>query len=79
MATKTTDNVAKSKWEEKITIRLPKANPGEDNFLIASVNGRIFKIQKGIEVEVPRPIAKVIKNSLDAEAEAEAFIEGKIN
>lgn len=90
MATKKTDEAKvetmaveepveeKDPWKEKREIRLPKAPKGEDNFLIASVNGRVFKIKRGEAVEVPLPIAQVIENSFkDADA-ADEFIESKV-
>jgi len=57
-----------------VKIKLPRAAQGEENFITASVNGKIFKIQKGIEVEVPAPIAQVIQNSYDAQDKAEDYI-----
>ena len=84
MATKKTDEAkvetmaVEDPWQEKREIRLPKAPKGEDNFLIASVNGRVFKIKRGESVEVPLPIAQVIENSYkDADA-ADEFIESKV-
>ena len=84
MATKKTDEAkvetmaVEDSWLEKREIRLPKAPKGEDNFLIASVNGRVFKIKRGEAVEVPLPIAQVIENSFaDADA-ADEFIESKV-
>ena len=63
-------------WERKVKIRLPKKHDGSSNFEICSVNGRTFKIQCGVEVEVPEPIADMIQNSYDAEEAAEMYIEG---
>lgn len=62
-------------WDIKCKIRLPKSNNGEGNYLIASVNGRVFKVMRGVDVEVPLPIARVIENSFDAENDADVFIE----
>lgn len=62
-------------WSIKKAIRVPRATNGEANYLIASVNGRVFKIQRGIEVEVPAPIAEVIAHSFEAEDEAVTFID----
>lgn len=68
----------KDPWKEKREIRLPKAPKGEDNFLIASVNGRVFKIKRGEAVEVPLPIAQVIENSYQDADAADEFIESKV-
>lgn len=83
MATaKKTDEVVKTVseeniWDKKVEIMLPKPRyKGEPNYVIASVNGRQFKIQKGVRVEVPAPIAEVIQHSYEAEEDAERFIDG---
>lgn len=74
MAT-TNKTEAKSSWDQKVKIRLPKATDGGENFVIASVNFRDFKIQRGVEVEVPAPIAEVLQHSFEAEEEADAYLE----
>ena len=74
--TKTTKTVA-DPWKEEVEIKLPKATNGEPNYVIASVNGRAFKIQRGIKVKVPAPIAEVIEHSFLAQDEADSFIESR--
>lgn len=64
-------------WKVMKRIRLPKATNGEPNYSIASVNGRVFKIKRGIEVDVPAPIAEVIENSFDMQDKADEYIESK--
>ena len=55
---------AKPEWyNDKTTIKLPKAPKGEENFVIASVNGYVVKIQRGVEVEVPKAIAEAIEQT----------------
>ena len=61
-------------WSKKVAIKLPKV-PGEPNYLIASVNGRVFQIKRGEQIEVPAPIAEVLEHSFKAEEDAESFIE----
>jgi hypothetical protein len=62
-------------WKQMVTVRLPKATNGEANSVIASVNGRVFQIKRGIEVDVPAPIAEVLRHSMEAEAEADEYLE----
>ena len=62
-------------WDQKVMINVPRATDGTGNFIIASVNGRVFKVQRGVNVEVPAPIAEVIQHSFEAENEAVAFID----
>lgn len=62
-------------WGDMVTIKLPKAPKGEENFVMASVNGRTFKIKRGVAVDVPAPIAEVIQNSEEMRDEADEYIE----
>ena len=41
---------------------LPRGRKNEENFVIVSVNGRNYKIMKGVEVEVPACVAEVLEN-----------------
>ena len=66
-------------WGQKVSIRLPKTADGSANYLIASVNGRVFKVMKGVQVEVPVPIAEVIEHMFEAEEAAELFIASHAN
>lgn len=66
-------------WAQKVTIRLPKSADGSANYLIASVNGRVFKVMKGVNVDVPAPIAEVIEHMFEAEERAELFIASHAN
>ena len=39
--------------EQMVKILLPRGRKNEENFVIVSVNGRSWKIMRGVEVEVP--------------------------
>lgn len=75
-ATEATQNET-DPWKRKYSIRIPRAAVGQDNFVFASVNGHNFKIKRGEEVEVPEPIYEVVKNSFDAQNEADDYIDAK--
>ena len=62
-------------WKEKVTIFIPRANNGEANYKIVGVNGRMFKVQRGINVDVPAPVAEVLQHSFEAQGEAIRFID----
>ncbi len=64
-------------WSNMVTINVPRATNGAPNYIIASVNGRVFKIQRGVNVEVPAPIAEVLQHSFEAQNAAIEFIEKK--
>ena len=40
-----------------------------------SLNGRTYLIPKNQPVEVPKPVAEIIRNSQKAQAAADAFVE----
>ncbi len=63
--------------EAKDTVRilLPRGRKNEENFLIVSVNGRSFKIMKGVDVEVPRCVAEVLENGRMMADEARRYVE----
>lgn len=48
--------------EEMRKVYLPRGRKNEENFVIVSVNGRSYKIMKGVEVEVPECVAEVLEN-----------------
>lgn len=61
-----------SPWDEKIPITTPRlAGSKEQPDIIASVNGRVFSIKRGVTVEVPKPIYEVLERSFKAEMQAE--------
>lgn len=48
--------------EETVKIRLLKTREKQDDVFV-SVNGRNFKLQRGVEIEVPKVVAEVLENS----------------
>lgn len=63
--------------EKKDTVvkSLPRAGKNEQNFVFVSVNGKNYKIMRGVPVEMPREVAEVLQNADDARDEADSFIE----
>lgn len=47
----------------KKTVLLHRGRKNEENFQIVSVNGRSWKIMKGVEVQVPDFVAEVLENA----------------
>ncbi len=47
----------------------------EDDTLYVSLNGRTYLIPKNQPVEVPKPVAEIIRSSQKAQAAADAFVE----
>ena len=46
--------------EKMKTVLIPRGRKNEENFVLVSVNGRNFKIMKGVEVQVPEFVAQVM-------------------
>lgn len=65
-------------WAKTVEIKLPKGAQGEPNYITAGVNGRVFKIQKGVAVKVPAPIAEVIRHSFEARDAADQYLESLV-
>lgn len=61
--------------EDKVRIKLPKEVKGQANYVIASCNGVVYKIQRGVEVEVPKAIAEILEHAEAAREEADAYAE----
>ena len=61
--------------DKMTTIMLPRGRKNEENFVIVSVNGRSFKIMKGVEVEVPDYVAEVLDNGRKMADEARRYVE----
>ena len=68
MAAKVNDeSTVKATDKKMVKIKLPRpVDKYEPNFVTASVNGEVFKIQKGVEVEVPDYIAEVLEHVEEA-------------
>ena len=61
---------------DKMTkVMLPRGRKNEENFVIVSVNGRSFKIMKGVEVEVPAYVAEVLDNNRRMADEARRYVD----
>ena len=56
-------------------ILLPRGRKNEENFVIVSVNGRSFKIMKGVEVEVPDYVTEVLENGRKMAEEARRYVD----
>ena len=48
--------------EKMVKILLPRGRKNEENVVIVSVNGRSWKIMRGVEVSVPDYVAEVLEN-----------------
>ena len=49
--------------ERMVALTIPRGRKQEENFVIVSVNGRSWKIMKGVQVQVPDYVAEVLENA----------------
>ena len=65
--------------EQMVTIFLPRGRKNEENFVIVSVNGRSWKIMKGVEVQVPDFVAEVLENAQMMADDARRYVDRMAN
>ena len=65
--------------EKMKTVLIPKGRKNEENFVLVSVNGRNFKIMKGVEVQAPEFVAQVLENARMMEDDARSYVDRMAN
>ena len=65
--------------EQMVKILLPRGRKNEENFVIVSVNGRSWKIMRGVEVEVPLCAAEALENARMMESTARSYVDRMAN
>lgn len=61
--------------KDLIPVFLPRATGNEQNFELVSLNGKLWKIMRGVSVRVPRPVYEILANSQRMEDRLRAFNE----
>lgn len=56
------ENAANPAKKDTVTIRLPLTKTERDDVLVG-LNGKMYQIQRGHSVEVPRGVAEILENS----------------
>lgn len=56
-------------------VLLPRGRKNQENFVIVSVNGRSWKIMRGVEVTVPGYVAQVLENGRRMAEEARRYVD----
>lgn len=70
----------KSEWDEEVEMIVPRKPKGDDPTYYVCINDRRFLIPAdGKTQKLPKPVAIVLKESLEAEYAAEDFAENIIN
>ena len=65
--------------EDMKKVFLPRGRKNEENFVLVSVNGRGYKIMKGVEVELPECVAEVLENSRMMAEAARRYVDAVAN
>lgn len=58
-----------------VGVTIPRGRKQEENFVIVSVNGRSWKIMKGVQVQVPDYVAEVLENGRMMAEEARRYVD----
>ena len=58
-----------------VAVCIPRGRKQEENFIVVSVNGRNWKIMKGVTVEVPDFVAEVLDNARAMAEEARRYVD----
>lgn len=61
--------------EDLVTVTLPRATGNEPNYELVALNGKMWSIQKGATVQIPRPVYDILAESLRQEDRLHAFNE----
>ena len=65
--------------EKMVNIFLPRGRKNEENFVIVSVNGRSWKIMRGVQVQVPGYVAEVLEHSRMMAEAARRYVDERAN
>ena len=61
-------------WEDKVTVKIPKSRTTKEDVTV-SINDKTFLIQRGVAVDVPRPVYDALIDQERAIEERDAYIE----
>ena len=61
--------------QRMVSVTIPRGRKQEENFVIVSVNGRSWKIMKGVQVQVPDYVAVVLENARMMADEARRYVD----
>lgn len=68
---KTTNN---DPMQELVTVTLPRATGKEENDVFVGLNGKGYRIMRGIPVRVPRPVRDILAEAESQQRRQAAFI-----
>ncbi len=70
----------KSAWDEEVEMVVPRKSKGDDQQYYVCVNDRRYTVPaNGRTQKLPRPIAEILQQSIEAEIEAEEYADKLAN
>lgn len=69
----------KEYWNERVPFKAFKDNGKYKDDLVVGINGKLWRIQRGVEVMIPRNVREVIYQSMDQDAATANLIERESN
>lgn len=61
-------------WAEKVSVKIPRSRDTKED-VVVSINDRTFMIQRGVTVDVPRPVYDALIDQERALEARDAYIE----
>ncbi len=65
----------KEYWNERVPFKAFKDNGKYKDDLVVGINGKLWRIQRGVEIMIPRNVREVIYQSMDQDAATANLIE----
>lgn len=69
--------MAKAYQYPPVKIRLDRARPGEENFVIVAVNTETYQIMKGVDVEVPYEVYAILRDQQADLLKSDSYLENR--
>lgn len=73
---KETEGLVTGKGAEKVVVHLFKDIERYKDDVVVGLNGRLYQIQRGIDVEVPAGVAEILNNSIKQDTDTANYLAG---
>lgn len=73
---KETEELVTDKGAEKVVVHLFKDIERYKDDVVVGLNGRLYQIQRGIDVEVPAGVAEILNNSIKQDTDTANYLAG---
>lgn len=74
--TKETEKLVAGKGTENAVVHLFKDIERYKDDVVVGLNGRLYQIQRGIDVEVPAGVAEILNNSIKQDTDTANYLAG---